>query len=371
MKKIIKGFLGPLFASFSLAALCLPAAASTEADAAIDYVVKGEVEGLDGKMLYMSDYDNNRMIDSTMVADGRFQFKGRYGRPAYVIIENEMKYCNCVLDSLVIVDFDSHQPVAGGGFTEGLLGFLSESKKFSDELYAFGGELKSHGFEQPELGEIYKHLYDKVRPKWLSLCSQTVAENPNGIGECAVMILGDVRITPEEWDEIYASMPEPLKDRERIQKLNNKYTNQKRSMPGNPFIDFEGKSLDGKDAKLSDYVGKGKYVLVDFWASSCRPCREEAERTLRPLHEKYKGDERFLILGVAVWDKHDKTVSALDKLEYPWAQIIDAGETPTELYGIDAIPHIMLIGPDGTILERDIYGDDIIHAVDSALSAGR
>ena len=91
MKKVIKGFLRPLFASFSLAALCLPAAASTEADAAIDYVVKGEVEGLDGKMLYMSDYDNNRMIDSTMVADGRFQFKGRYGRPAYVRIENEMK----------------------------------------------------------------------------------------------------------------------------------------------------------------------------------------------------------------------------------------------------------------------------------------
>ena len=229
--------------------------------------------------------------------------------------------------------------------------------------------MKSHGFEQPELGEIYSRLYAKLQPKHIQQITQMISDNPNGVGEAAIMKLGGQRgLTPDQWDNAYSKMTPYLKDRKWTDYFNNLYNHLRNSQPGKPFIDFPAKTTDGTDVMLSDYVGKGKYILIDFWASWCGPCKEEAEKTLRPLYEKYKDDERFMILGVATWDKHDKTLAALEKLQYPWTQIIDAGETPMKLYGFDGIPQIFFIGPDGIILNRDIRGERIIHTVESVLN---
>ncbi|MCM1080072.1 MAG: hypothetical protein NC344_11245 [Bacteroidales bacterium] len=76
---------------------------------------------------------------------------------------------------------------------------------------------------------------------------------------------------------------------------------------------------------------------------------------------------RFQILGVATWDRHEKTLEALEKLKYPWPQLIDAGETPMKLYGFNGLPMIILVVPNGIILKRDLRGDDIMFEVDSIL----
>ena len=124
-----------------------------------------------------------------------------------------------------------------------------------------------------------------------------------------------------------------------------------------PFIDFTiaHGNMDGSAASLSDYVGKGKYVLVDFWASWCMPCRMEAP-TIAEVYNKYKGD-KFEVLGVAVWDKRDETIAAIKEDGYTWPQILDAKTIPTELYGIQGIPHIILFGPDGEIVARNLRGN--------------
>ena len=124
-----------------------------------------------------------------------------------------------------------------------------------------------------------------------------------------------------------------------------------------PFTDFtiENGNLDGSKVSLSDYVGNGKYLLVDFWASWCAPCIAEIP-TLKEVYSKYKGD-KFEILGIAVWDKREETLKSLEKHNTTWSQIIDANRIPTELYGIDGIPHIILFGPDGTIVARGLRGD--------------
>ena len=107
--------------------------------------------------------------------------------------------------------------------------------------------------------------------------------------------------------------------------------------------------------KLSQYVHPDRYTLVDFWASWCGPCRREIP-VIREVWEKYRGD-KFEVLGVAVWDKREDTLKAAADLGIEWAQILDAQGVPTDLYGINGIPHIILFGPDGTIVARGLRGD--------------
>ena len=122
------------------------------------------------------------------------------------------------------------------------------------------------------------------------------------------------------------------------------------------FLDFEVEH-DGKTIRLSDYVGKGQYVLVDFWASWCGPCREEIPNLIT-AYNKYK-EQGLIVLGVAVCDKPEATTQAIKELNIPYPQILNSQKIATDLYGIEGIPEIILFAPDGTILKRGLRDEEI------------
>ena len=172
--------------------------------------------------------------------------------------------------------------------------------------------------------------------------------------------------TEADIDALLKSAPAEYAQLKRVEKAKNAAHQISVTAVGKKFTDFEVPVGDGTMQKLSDYVGKGKVVVVDFWASWCPPCRAEIPK-LQALKKKY-GD-RFDVLGVAVWDNPDDTRKAMTELEITWPVIIGTQQLnePTDLYGIKGIPHIIVFGPDGTILARGLTGDDLANKLAEVL----
>ena len=169
-----------------------------------------------------------------------------------------------------------------------------------------------------------------------------------------------------EIDALLKDAPVEYAQLKRVEQAKNAARQLTVTAEGQKFTDFEVVAEDGAVQKLSDHVGKGKVVVVDYWASWCPPCRAEIPK-LQALKAKY-GD-KFDVLGVAVWDNPDDTRKAIEELKITWPVIVGTHKLtePTDLYGIKGIPHIIVFGPDGTILSRGLLGDALANRLAEAL----
>ncbi|MDR2955483.1 MAG: AhpC/TSA family protein [Prevotella sp.] len=126
---------------------------------------------------------------------------------------------------------------------------------------------------------------------------------------------------------------------------------------GQPFADVRLVNKEGSPVLLSEYAGKNKCVLIDFWASWCKPCIEEMPH-LRKIYSSYKG-KGLEIIGISVDDDKAAWLDAVNKNSMNWIQLADDQKLAGEIYAVTSIPHTVLVDANGTIVAKNLRGQEL------------
>ena len=205
----------------------------------------------------------------------------------------------------------------------------------------------------------------------------------NAVGvEALKQVYSDLE--PEELSKTLEKLTAPLEGRDSafVEHLKESVKASLATLVGKPYTDFAVEHVIGTDKDgnpvyetrhLSDYEGKGKIFLVDFWSPWCPPCKAELPN-IKSVWEKYHGD-KFDVLSVAVWEESrgmnwKNTIDTAAVYGIQWHQINNGHQEPASLYGIQGIPHMVLFGADGIIIARGdaLRGEKLDPAVAAALA---
>lgn len=307
------------------------------------YVLTATVPSeFDGSTAFLVNFDTGEKVDSVTVENGTAKFAGNVSSPlmARIVIDGN-RFGNVVLEGGEIVVAD--RKATGTPLNE-------MNNKVADHLKELGQKYKK--IPQDSTSGEARRLIDAEYEAYTDSVFNANIDNVIGYG---LFLDKAYYMNLEELRDVLEAHPS-LKGYKRVAKLLEAAENKEKTSVGNKFVDFTITN-DSVQQSLSDYVGRGKPVLVDFWASWCGPCIKET-KVLKEILSEY-GSQGLEVLGVAVWDEPENTLGAIEKHKLPWPQILNAQAVPTDIYGISGIPCIILFGPDGTILSRDKQGDQL------------
>ena len=244
------------------------------------------------------------------------------------------------------------------GLTDRLNNYLDAMSNIQDSMMSKVEELSDAGMSEEEIVAKADSLFPDVFKQVKDLNINTIRQNSDNIIAVYALMSSEI---DNDFPELLQGLSPQIKAREDIKALLGQLESVGATSVGARFLDFEASldcnNLEGTKVHLSDYVGKGKFILLDFWASWCAPCKAEVPY-IKAAYEAHVGDN-FDVVSVALNDDPDNSAIAAVDLGIIWKSLIGAGSKPGELYGITTIPHLILFGPDGTILARGFRGEEI------------
>jgi thiol-disulfide isomerase/thioredoxin len=352
-----------------MAAIALLTASCTDHDA---FILTGETAnaGLNGKMAYLQKINAEKnglmSLDSTVITDGKFTFKGIANKQPdlrFVAIQGEQRPPHIfVLErGKISMSIDSVTTLKGTPLNEQYQTLEVEKNKLNNEMKALQeeyGRLVIAGELTPEAQVRIDSVYEKnVRDMATLFFNFTKSNMANPVGEFLFESIAS-NMEHGQVSELLALASPEFKQSEPIQRLEKQLAALDRTAVGQPFVDLGAKTPDGADIALSDYAGKGNVVLVDFWASWCGPCRQEMPSVVA-AYKKYK-NKGFEIVGISLDEVSAAWVNAIETLGITWPQMSDLKAWDSALsaaYGVDAIPHTVLIDKGGIIIAKDLRGE--------------
>ncbi|MCJ8208845.1 AhpC/TSA family protein [Mucilaginibacter sp. RS28] len=330
--------------------------------AAPSYTITGTVNGLeDGTWLYLRLAKPDRDIDSCQVRAGHFQMKGLIHDKAILVYLHTARYTNYVAFWLENTPITIQ--VKAGEFKKGTItGSATEEERKRFDLLK-----KPLAIQMDSLEKVREATQDRETRKRLSvqlsglkkLDAQTdrdyVRSHPNSLIAANLLSIYASSWGKDTASVLYNNMSANIKASGYGKDISEFISLNRDIKVGGQYVDFQQNNIGGKAIRLSDI--KARYILVDFWASWCGPCREENPNLVK-TYGRYK-DKGFAVLGVSLDDNKQRWLKAVADDHLTWENVSDLRGDQNKaalIYGITGIPDNFLIDDKGTIIARNLRG---------------
>jgi peroxiredoxin len=366
-----------IFSFLLLAAFCI------QTNAQEKFTIKGDVSKvkLPVAKVYLSYYaDGKSTTDSSDVVNGKYNFTGSLGDPLMASLrvkyqeDPNAKTIRAVSYNRDIKQLFLENAKISVVSTDSFANAAIKGSKAHAEFVGWEAMLKEENKVSGELNKQYNEFYkQKNQPGMDSLDAEFdkltaiknvknkkyLSENP--ASPIAMFIFRQFvgyDINADEAEPVFLSLSEKLRSGPAGKEMAEKIEIAKKTGVGRMAMDFTQNDTLGNPVSLSSF--KGKYVLIDFWASWCGPCRQENPNVVKAFNN-YK-EKGFTVLGVSLDQPNakDKWMKAIHDDNLTWTQVSDLkfwGNAVAVQYGIQAIPQNFLIDPQGKIIGKNLRGE--------------
>lgn len=349
-----------------------------------EYTIDGTVvdPAYEGKNVYVQLMSTDQMdtVDTLVIENGKFRMEGVadstflrfFSIDESVNPQGQNRIPVLIEPGTIEIKFDTIITVSGTDANNAYNDFRLKQRGLNDDARSVINEYNSAvaaGTMNDTLETEIRGTFDKLQKEIYDVNVDYVKNNMNNELGKYIFMTSSGLFELEQQKEILALADDEYRSRANIQRIVKQIENAEKVAIGQNFVDITMKDPQGNDVSLSDYAGKGKYVLVDFWAAWCGPCRQEMPHVVA-AYNKYK-NKGFEVVGVSLDETHEEWVKGIKDLNMTWPQMSDLQywKSPVvELYAFRGIPHTVLLDKDGKIIEKDLRGDALDKKLEELLS---